>query len=644
MCGEIFVAQEEIPAHGHGKYVTVPPEFVTNYTTTNSNIYPFNIHGNQITSTNKSDGSSSTYTITASRAFTLELQYLVSSETRYDILVIKHNSTTIVTASGTYQTSFATVTISMNEGDTVTITYSKDESSYSGSDCAYVTIVTSTLEMVQDEITELIEVTENNISEFESCAADVLCDVCDVVLSEKLPHVEVIDEAVDPTCTETGLTEGSHCSVCDEIIIAQEVVESLGHTEVVDEAVAPTCTETGITEGSHCSVCGEIFVAQEVVEALGHTEVVDEAVAPTCTGTGLTEGSHCSVCNEILVAQEEIPAHGHGKYVTVPPEFVTNYTTTNSNIYPFNIHGNQITSTNKSDGSSSTYTITASRAFTLELQYLVSSETRYDILVIKHNSTTIVTASGTYQTSFATVTISMNEGDTVTITYSKDETSYSGSDCAYVTIVTPTLEMVQDEITELVEVTENNISEFESCAADILCDVCGILLVEQIPHTEAIDEAVDPTCTKTGLTEGSHCSVCDEIIIAQEVVETLDHTWNDGVIVVQPTTSSKGEKLFTCIECGAEDREEIPMLEQEIGDLDGEEGVSSNDAIYLLMHTFFPEEYPVSQDSDFDGDGEVSSNDAIYLLMYTFFPEEYPLAQPVNVTIEVPTTRRKDEE
>ena len=43
------------------------------------------------------------------------------------------------------------------------------------------------------------------------------------------------------------------------------------HTEVVDAAVAPTCTETGLTEGSHCSVCGEVIKAQDVVPQTGHT-------------------------------------------------------------------------------------------------------------------------------------------------------------------------------------------------------------------------------------------------------------------------------------------------------------------------------------------------------------------------------------
>ena len=61
----------------------------------------------------------------------------------------------------------------------------------------------------------------------------------------------------------------------------------------------------------HCSVCNEILIAQSVVDALGHTEVVDAAVTPTCAETGLTEGRHCSVCNEVFVAQTEIPAIGH---------------------------------------------------------------------------------------------------------------------------------------------------------------------------------------------------------------------------------------------------------------------------------------------------------------------------------------------
>ena len=123
----------------------------------------------------------------------------------------------------------------------------------------------------------------------------------------KSDHTPVADPAVAPTCGKSGLTEGTHCSVCSAVIKAQEEVPALAHTPVKDPAVAPTCTKTGLTEGSHCSVCGKILVKQRTVAKVEHTYVIDDAVAPTCTKAGKTAGAHCSVCGKVFVKQKSIP-------------------------------------------------------------------------------------------------------------------------------------------------------------------------------------------------------------------------------------------------------------------------------------------------------------------------------------------------
>ena len=83
------------------------------------------------------------------------------------------------------------------------------------------------------------------------------------------------------------------------------------HTVVVDSAVVATCTATGLTEGSHCSVCGEVIMAQTETPKAEHTATVDPAIPPTCTEMGLGEGMICSVCGDILVRQQSYPALGH---------------------------------------------------------------------------------------------------------------------------------------------------------------------------------------------------------------------------------------------------------------------------------------------------------------------------------------------
>ena len=72
----------------------------------------------------------------------------------------------------------------------------------------------------------------------------------------------------------------------------------LGHTEVVDPAVEPTCTEPGKTEGKHCSACGEVMVTQEEIPAKGHVE--GNPVRENKTAAGYDEVVYCTACKAEL--------------------------------------------------------------------------------------------------------------------------------------------------------------------------------------------------------------------------------------------------------------------------------------------------------------------------------------------------------
>ena len=193
-----------------------------------------------------------------------------------------------------------------------------------------------------------------------NCVSPAVCGGCGKLYGKPDPnnHQPETDTAVAPTCTQTGLTEGSHCTRegCGKTIVEQQVVKALGHTfenytsnnnatctqdstetgkcsrcdatdtravadtalghaPVVDSAVNPTCTQPGLTEGSHCERCPEILTEQQVVPVLGHAPVADPAVAPTCIRTGLTLGSHCGRCTATLTAQRVVAALGHDAVV-----------------------------------------------------------------------------------------------------------------------------------------------------------------------------------------------------------------------------------------------------------------------------------------------------------------------------------------
>ena len=126
--------------------------------------------------------------------------------------------------------------------------------------------------------------------------------------------------------------------------------------------------------------------------------------------------------------------------------------------------------------------------------------------------------------------------------------------------------------------------------------VCGLTRTTESTakgHTEETIPAVPATCTAAGKTEGKKCSVCGEVLEAQqevpatghtspdfwsygaiadkhykkcltcgEMIETADHTWNNGEITTEPTTTTEGVKTYTCTACGDTKTEVVPKTEE----------------------------------------------------------------------------------
>jgi len=151
-----------------------------------------------------------------------------------------------------------------------------------------------------------------------ACTERRICSVCGEMECEARGHQAVTDASVAPTCTATGLTEGTHCSVCGETILAQGIVPALGHTEEIIPGKAAKCIETGLTMGKKCSVCGKTLTAQAVIPATDH--VWDQGtvkVASTCTIAGIKTyvctRDHAHTRTEALPVIEHADANEDGK-------------------------------------------------------------------------------------------------------------------------------------------------------------------------------------------------------------------------------------------------------------------------------------------------------------------------------------------
>jgi len=336
------------------------------------------------------------------------------------------------------------------------------------------------------------------------------CYRCDNVITEEikaLGHTVVIDEKVDSTCSSTGLTEGSHCSVCNKVLKPQEVIEKKPHTEsewIVDKK--QTCIEVG-SKYKKCTVCGE-ELEREAIAADGHKEET-VVTKPTCTSDGFTTHT-CTVCNESY-KDTYVSALGHdyGAFTVVKEPTCT------------------------SSGKKVAYCSRCNKEISEEIPMLPHSFGEWKV---DKNATCTTEGSKHRECNCGKI-------ETVAIPVNGD----NHTQIVTIPAIAPTC-------------TNNGLSEGKYCSN------CNKVVVEQetismTGHTVVTDESVSPTCTKTGLTKGSHCSVCGEIFEKQKVVPATGHNYGNWVITKNPTCHSKGEGYKPCLNCDEKLLGSVPALE-----------------------------------------------------------------------------------
>ena len=466
-------------------------------------------------------------------------------------------------------------------------------------------------------------------------------------LSDPCEHIYDEGEIVEPTCTEDGYTKHT-CQNCGATM-KDNVTEALGHTEGEwAVTVEPTQYAEGLKELC-CTVCGEVLKSEVLPPVGGAAARVESdldyvVIGDTVVFTLVIE--NCDPIKSLSVVPvfdtdvfEIISAEwlledamiqnieeGTYKSVSVWSDFVD----VNCAVYCITLRAKQFT-----DGTTVTFSLR------VEDQEGVVTVVPKSVAVTEcpHAQTRVEFIDEIYHANVCTLCGYAVMEEHVY----DDDNDLECNACAYtrecphsniyVTDIDGTYHAYVCYTCGEMQYAEHTYGN----AYDLDCNECGH--VRECPHYETYITVIDDTyhayvcynCGSQEIVEHRYhdeydldCNDCGyerECPHAKTYVEIVDGVYHVHVCDYCGHTEKEEHTLDNgvCTDCGY-----MALVK---GDVDNDEDVDSDDAVYLVYNVFFGDgDYPVKQSLDFDGDGRETTDDAIYLLYYIYFgAESYPL-------------------
>ncbi len=336
-------------------------------------------------------------------------------------------------------------------------------------------------------------------------------------------------------CLKDGLTDGSKCSVCERILVAQTAIPALRHDYewVIDTGA--TCGADG-AKHEECKVCHDKRNENTVIDATGAHEyewIIDDE--PTCGEVGKKHEKckNCTATRNENTAVEATGAHAYESVVTAPTCTADGYTT-----YTCKACGNSYTDdTVKTEGHNYEWIIdTGATCGTDGIKHEECS-----VCHDKQKENTLIPATGAHEYEWI-----IDDEPTCSEAGKKHEKC---KNCTATRNENTAVEATGAHAYESVVTAP-------TCTADgyttYTCKTCGNSYTDDTVRTEGhkaeIVKGYESTCTKTGLTDGKKCSVCGITLEAQQTIPEKTHSYSTETTT--PTCKTQGYTTYTCSVCG----------------------------------------------------------------------------------------------